>query len=76
MYKSGVHADTLKAESLTFSLGSAGSVGMVWGYLVGCLSLIPVAISLGELGSSMPTSGGLYYVSSPTSTEYHDSDID
>lgn len=51
------------AESLIFSLGSAGSVGMVWTYLVGCLLLIPVALSLGELGSSMPTSGGLYYVS-------------
>jgi amino acid permease len=51
------------AESLIFSLGSAGSVGMVWTYLVGCLLLIPVALSLGELGSSMPTAGGLYYVS-------------
>lgn len=52
------------AESMIFSLGSAGSVGMVWTYLVGCLLLIPVALSLGELGSSMPTSGGLYYVGS------------
>ncbi|KAI9647885.1 hypothetical protein NHQ30_004273 [Ciborinia camelliae] len=49
------------AESMIFSLGSAGSVGMVWTYLVGCLLLIPVTLSLGELGSSMPTSGGLYY---------------
>ncbi|RDW79859.1 hypothetical protein BP6252_04497 [Coleophoma cylindrospora] len=49
------------AESIVFSLGSAGAVGMVWTYLVGCLLLIPVALSLGELGSSMPTSGGLYY---------------
>lgn len=30
---------------------------------VGCILLIPVALSLGELGSSMPTAGGLYYVS-------------
>jgi amino acid permease len=51
------------AESIIFSLGSAGAVGMVWTYLVGCLLLIPVALSLGELGSSMPTAGGLYYVS-------------
>lgn len=51
------------AESIIFSLGSGGAVGMVWTYLVGCLLLIPVALSLGELGSSMPTSGGLYYVS-------------
>jgi amino acid permease len=51
------------AESMIFSLGSAGAVGMVWTYLVGCILLIPVALSLGELGSSMPTAGGLYYVS-------------
>jgi hypothetical protein len=51
------------AESIIFSLGSAGAVGMVWTYLVGCLLLIPIALSLGELGSSMPTAGGLYYVS-------------
>jgi len=50
------------AESMIFSLGSGGSVGMVWTYLAGCILLIPVALSLGELGSSMPTSGGLYYV--------------
>jgi amino acid permease len=50
------------AESIIFSLGSGGSVGMVWTYLVGCILLVPVALSLGELGSSMPTSGGLYYV--------------
>ncbi|RKF79408.1 putative amino-acid permease C11D3.08c [Golovinomyces cichoracearum] len=49
------------AESIAFSLGSAGTVGMVWTYLLGCLFLIPVSLSLGELGSSMPTSGGLYY---------------
>lgn len=53
------------AESIIFSLGSAGAVGMVWTYLMGCLLLIPVALSLGELGSSMPTSGGLYYVCKP-----------
>lgn len=53
------------AESIVFSLGSGGSVGMVWTYLMGCLLLIPVALSLGELGSSMPTSGGLYYVCFP-----------
>ncbi|TAQ90991.1 hypothetical protein B7494_g723 [Chlorociboria aeruginascens] len=49
------------AESMIFSLGSAGAVGMVWTYLVGCLLLVPVSFSLGELGSSMPTAGGLYY---------------
>lgn len=58
------------AESIIFSLGSAGSVGMVWTYLAGCILLIPVAASLGELGSSMPTSGGLYYVRMPIYTPY------
>jgi amino acid permease len=53
------------AESMIFSLGSAGAIGMVWTYLVGCLLLIPVALSLGELGSSMLTSGGLYHVRLP-----------
>jgi amino acid permease len=56
------------AESIIFSLGSGGSVGMVWTYLVGCILLIPVALSLGELGSSMPTAGGLYYVRFPNSS--------
>ncbi len=55
------------AESVIFSLGSGGAVGMVWTYLVGCILLIPVALSLGELGSSMPTAGGLYYVRVPES---------
>lgn len=49
------------AESIIFSLSSGGAVGMVWAYLIGCLLLVPVALSLGELGSAMPTSGGLYY---------------
>jgi amino acid permease len=51
------------AESIFFSLSNAGAPGMVWTYFVGCITLIPVALSLGELGSSMPTAGGLYYVS-------------
>jgi amino acid permease len=50
------------AESVIFALGSGGSVGMVWSYFIGVLLLIPVSLSLGELGSSMPTAGGLYYV--------------
>ncbi|CAF1097120.1 unnamed protein product [Adineta steineri] len=49
------------AGSLVFALGSGGSVSSVWTWIVGCFFLIPVALSLGELGSSMPTSGGVYY---------------
>jgi amino acid transporter len=47
--------------SLIFALGSGGSVASVWTWIVGCSFLIPVALSLGEMGSSMPTSGGVYY---------------
>jgi hypothetical protein len=50
------------AESIIFPLRGAGAFGMVWTNLVRCLLLIPAALSLGELGSSMPTAGGLYYV--------------
>lgn len=35
------------AKSIIFSLGSAGVPGMVWTYLVGCILLIPVALSWG-----------------------------
>jgi len=49
------------AGSLIFSLGSGGSVGSIWTWIVGCVLLIPVALALGEMSSSMPTSGGLYY---------------
>src|ERR1700712_4590435 len=63
------------AESIIFSLGSAGAVGMVWTYFVGCILLIPVALSLGELGSSMPTSGGLYYVRQRTPLSIYTTDF-
>lgn len=47
--------------SLVFALGPGGSVASVWTWLVGCGLLIPAALALGELSSSMPTSGGVYY---------------
>ncbi|EPX71673.1 uncharacterized protein SOCG_01888 [Schizosaccharomyces octosporus yFS286] len=46
--------------SLIFSMNCGGG-GMVWSWIIGCLCLVPVTISLGELASSMPTSGGLYF---------------
>ncbi|CAF3924510.1 unnamed protein product [Adineta steineri] len=49
------------AGTLVFALGSGGSVASVWTWIVGCLFQIPVALALGEMGSSMPTSGGVYY---------------
>lgn len=49
------------AGSLIFALGSGGSVASIWTWIAGCLLLIPVALALGEMGSSMSTSGGVYY---------------
>ena len=33
---------------------SGGHVGMVWGWLIPCLFVMPIAASLAELASSMP----------------------
>ncbi|PRT54606.1 GABA-specific permease [Wickerhamiella sorbophila] len=40
---------------------SAGGAGMTWGWLVPSLFIMSVGVSLSEFGSSMPTSGGLYW---------------
>ncbi len=42
-------------------MGYAGTPGMVWGWLIAILFIQCVAMSMAELCSSMPTSGGLYY---------------
>lgn len=61
------------AGSLIFSMNCGGG-GMVWSWIIGCICLIPVSISLGELASSMPTSGGLYFwiftLASPSSRAF------
>ena len=49
------------AGSLIFALGSGGSVASFWTWIVGCTLLMPVALAFGEMSSSMPTSGGIYY---------------
>lgn len=49
------------AGTLVFALSVGGSVAAVWTWIVGCILLIPVALALGEMGSSMPTDGGVYY---------------
>ncbi len=49
------------AGSLVFAFGSGGSVASIWTWIVGCVLLIPAALALGEMSSSMPTSGGIYY---------------
>lgn len=42
-------------------MGYAGTPGMVWGWLIAMFFIQCVAMSMAELCSSMPTSGGLYY---------------
>ncbi|KKY22812.1 putative gaba permease [Phaeomoniella chlamydospora] len=48
------------ASTLSFSI-PAGPVGMVWGWFVASAFIFVVGLAMADLGSSMPTSGGLYY---------------
>jgi len=49
-------------KSLSISLSNSDP-GMTWGWLVAMIGIQCVAMSMAELCSSMPTSGGLYYAS-------------
>ena len=49
------------ASTLYYGMGYAGTAGMVWGWLIAMIFIQCVAMSMAELCSSMPTSGGLYY---------------
>ncbi|KAL9103529.1 MAG: hypothetical protein Q9163_001447 [Psora crenata] len=51
------------ASTLYYGMGYAGTPGMVWGWLIAIFFIQCVAMSMAELCSSMPTSGGLYYAS-------------
>ncbi|KZO95119.1 amino acid transporter [Calocera viscosa TUFC12733] len=51
------------ASTLGYNMGYAGPVGMVWGWVVAATLIQFVVLSMAELCSSMPTSGGLYYAS-------------
>ncbi|KZT68481.1 APC amino acid permease [Daedalea quercina L-15889] len=46
---------------LVYALPYGGPVAMVWGWAVCSFFLLMVTLSLAELGSAAPTSGGLYY---------------
>lgn len=48
------------ATTLSFSL-PAGPVGMTWGWLLPVFCILTVGASMSEMGSAMPTSGGLYW---------------
>lgn len=49
------------ASTLIYSLPSGGPIAMVWGWLGTCFFIALSGLALGDLASSMPTSGGLYY---------------
>ncbi|TFK26149.1 amino acid transporter [Coprinopsis marcescibilis] len=44
-----------------YSLPNGGGPAMVWGWLVASLLILCVGMSMGELASAAPTSGGLYF---------------
>ncbi|KAF7713361.1 Amino acid permease [Penicillium ucsense] len=49
------------ASTLYYGMGYAGTAGMVWGWIVAMIFIQCIAMSMAELCSAMPTSGGLYY---------------
>ncbi|KAF8069210.1 APC amino acid permease [Lyophyllum atratum] len=51
------------SATLGFGLVNGGHAGMVLGWLIPSIFVMPVALSMAELASSMPTSAGLYYFS-------------
>ncbi|KIN94136.1 hypothetical protein M404DRAFT_1008585, partial [Pisolithus tinctorius Marx 270] len=49
------------ASVLVYALPNGGASAMVWGWVVGSFFILSVGLSMAELGSAAPTSGGLYY---------------
>lgn len=48
------------ASVLAFSLPT-GPTGMTWGWLTASCFILTIGLSMAEMGSAMPTSGGLYW---------------
>ncbi|GAB7353949.1 hypothetical protein MBLNU459_g4550t1 [Dothideomycetes sp. NU459] len=48
------------ASTLAYSI-PAGPVGLVWGWFIASAFIFVVGLAMSDLGSAMPTSGGLYY---------------
>ncbi|KAF3933549.1 hypothetical protein ABW19_dt0201610 [Dactylella cylindrospora] len=57
------------ASTLYYGMGYAGTAGMVWGWIIAMIFIQCVAMSMAELCSSMPTSGGLYYAAAVLAPE-------
>ncbi|KAJ5569715.1 amino-acid permease [Penicillium hispanicum] len=49
------------ASTVYYGMGYAGTGGMVWGWIIAMIFIQCIAMSMAELCSAMPTSGGLYY---------------
>ncbi|KAI1181237.1 amino acid permease [Nemania sp. FL0916] len=49
------------ATTMWYGIGYAGPAANTWGWLVSVIFILCIALSMAELASSMPTSGGLYY---------------
>ncbi|KAI0143794.1 amino acid permease [Xylariaceae sp. FL1272] len=49
------------ATTMWYGIAYAGPAANTWGWLVSVIFIICIALSMAELASSMPTSGGLYY---------------
>ncbi|RMZ81788.1 hypothetical protein DV738_g2041, partial [Chaetothyriales sp. CBS 135597] len=48
------------ASTLAYSI-PAGPVGLVWGWFLASMFIFVVGLAMADLGSAMPTSGGLYW---------------
>lgn len=48
------------ASTLAYSI-PAGPAGMVWGWFLASMFIFFVGLAMADLGSAMPTSGGLYW---------------
>ncbi|KAH7924358.1 amino acid transporter [Leucogyrophana mollusca] len=49
------------ASVLFYAIPNGGPAAMVWGWAVASLFILCVGMSMAELGSAAPTSGGLYF---------------
>ncbi|TDL27161.1 amino acid transporter [Rickenella mellea] len=49
------------ASVLFYAIPNGGPAAMVWGWLVASFFILLVGMSMAELGSAAPTSGGLYF---------------
>ncbi|KAI9571848.1 amino acid/polyamine transporter I [Boletus coccyginus] len=49
------------AAVLVYSIPNGGPVAMVWGWTVASFFILCIGLSMAELGSAAPTSGGLYF---------------